>query len=247
MTVVAAVAAAIAAGCGGGGPSAADLTVFAAASLRAPFTELARTYEADSGRRVVLSFGGSGTLAAQIEEGGPADVFASASTTYTDELASRSLIDVPAAFATNTLVVAVPIDSTLTRLADLETPGRKILIGDEGVPVGDLARKVLTALGPDVDAAVQANVVSREQNVADIVSKLLAGDADAGFVYRSDLVGHVADLKEVPLDAAVPVTTTYAIAPVAAGDADGARAFIDLVRSAAGQKVLADAGFGPPP
>lgn len=230
------------------------LRVFAASSLKEVFPKLAEAFAAaNEGAKVEFSFAGSDELATQIQEGAKADVYAAASTKYPDALAADGEVDEPVPFTTNTLVLATPSGSTaVTDLASLAKPGVKLVIGAEGVPVGDYTRKVLPALdaslGADWSTDVMKNVVSEEQNVKGIVAKLQSGDADAGFVYVTDAKAAGGALTQIPIPADASPTATYPIAVVSKSDAkDLAQRWIDFVVSAAGQSILADAGFGEAP
>jgi molybdate transport system substrate-binding protein len=232
----------------------ATLRVFAASSLKEVFPKLAEAFSAaNEGARVEFSFAGSDELATQIQEGAQADVYAAASTKYPDALAADGEVDKPVPFTTNTLVLATPSGSTgVTDLASLAKPGVKLVIGAAGVPVGDYTRKVLPALdaslGAGWSADVMKNVVSEEQNVKGIVAKLQSGDADAGFVYVTDVKAAGDALTEIPIPDDASPTATYPIAVVSKSEAkDLAQRWIEFVLSAEGQTVLEEAGFGEAP
>ena len=263
--------AALAAGCGGSGGSASSassagaaaaqtsgssgsLVVLAASSLKEVFPKLADAFsKANSGAKVRFSFAGSDELATQIQEGAPADVYAAASPKYPEQLAVAGKLEQPVAFATNTLVLAVPADST--KVADLNAltaPGVKLVIGAAGVPVGDYTRSVLTALdasqGAGYSAAVMKNVVSEEQNVKGIVAKLVSGDADAGFVYVTDVKAAGPSVKPIVIPASAKPTATYPIGVVgSSSNKDLAARWVSFVLSPEGQRILTDAGFGAAP
>jgi molybdate transport system substrate-binding protein len=247
-------AAAAAAGCGSDSTSGGEIRVLAASSLQEAFPRIADAFsKANGGAKVTFEFAGSDELATQIEEGAKADVFAAASTKYPDALASKGTVEKPVAFATNTLVAATPTGSSkVSDLAALSSPGLKLVIGAAGVPVGDYTRKVLTALdaseGAGWSAAVMRNVVSEEQSVKSIVAKLTSGDADAGFVYVTDVKAAGQKLTAIAIPAAAKPSATYPIAVVSSsGKKDLAQKWVDYVRSADGQRILLAAGFGPPP
>ncbi len=245
-----------AAGCGGGdspgggsggSPGGGTLNVFAAASLTEAFTQLARTYEsAHPGWTVKLYFGGSDQLAAQIEQGVPADVYAAASPKYPQELRAKDLIRDTTNFATNSLILIVPASNPahITSVGDLKK-GAKLVVGDPAVPVGSYTETVLGNLGiSDSDL----NIVSKEQDVKSVLSKVELGEADAGFVYVTD--AHVAGdkVKELELPAAAEATAVYPIGIVSSSNqTEAAQQWIDLVTGPDGQKVLRDLDFGPPP
>jgi molybdate transport system substrate-binding protein len=159
--------------------SPARLTVFAAASLR----EALPAVDA----RARYDFAGSDQLAVQIEQGAPADVFAGASPKYPELLYREGLVQKPIPFVTNTLVLIVPKGNPagIHRVGDLTRPGVKLVIGDASVPVGSYTRTVLDNLG--ISAAVMKNVVSQETDVKGVVGKVALGEADAGFVYATDV------------------------------------------------------------
>jgi molybdate transport system substrate-binding protein len=233
--------------CGGNEPAAATtpITVFAAASLTDAFTQIAQDYEGFHGVDVRLSFGPSDGLATQIQEGAPADVFASASPKWMDAIEEDPGVTDRADFATNLLVVIVPAGNPagLTSVADLATPGIKLVLAAEGVPVGDYAREMLANAGIAGDAL--ANVVSNEDDVKGVVQKVALGEADAGIVYRTDVtsaVGNDLETIDVPDDA--NVVAVYPIAALA-GAPDVAREFVACVLGP-GQETLQTAGFLPP-
>ncbi len=249
--------AALAGACGGGGDEAGGsdqtVTVFAASSLRGAFARLERDVEAARpGVDVVFQFAGSDRLARQIREGAPADVYAAASPRYARDLRREGLVADPVTFATNELALAAPADAAPPDLARLAVDGGvKLVIGSPGVPVGDYTRQALQALeavhGRGYARRVLRNVVSQEPDVASIVAKLTSGDADAGFVYRTDAHGAGDRLRAVALPAGTqpPVELPIAVVEASPRPAD-ARAFIDHVRSARGQAMLREAGFGAP-
>ncbi|MCL2090830.1 MAG: molybdate ABC transporter substrate-binding protein [Micrococcales bacterium] len=219
----------------------ATITVMAAASLTEPFTELAATFEAEHpGVTVNLVFDGSSTLATQLVEGAPADVFASASQATMTEVTDAGLITDPENFIGNQLTIAVPSDNPagITSLEDLVKPGVAVVVCAPEVPCGALAVAVLDAAGLDLTP------VSQEQNVKGVVTKLTTGDADAGFVYLSDVQAEGDALKTIALPDTKVATTNYYIGVLdGSSHTDLARQFLALVSSAPGQQVLHDAGF----
>jgi molybdate transport system substrate-binding protein len=248
-------AALAAAGCGGGGssgggsstPTGGTLNVFAAASLTEAFTQLARTYQSDHpGWTVRLNFAGSDQLAAQIEQGVPADVYAAASPKYPEQLQGKNLLGDTTNFATNSLVLIVPPDNPahITSVDDLKN-GAKLVVGDPAVPVGSYTETVLGNLGiSDSDL----NIVSKEQDVKSVLSKVELGEADAGFVYVTDALSAGEKVKELQLPAAAEATAVYPIGIVSSSkQSQAAQRWIDLVTGTEGQKVLQDLAFGPPP
>ncbi len=239
----------VAGACGSGAsPSAPDtITVFAAASLTEAFTTIAADYEAQNGTHVRLSFGPSDGLATQIQEGAPADVFASASPKWMDVVEEAPGVTDRADFARNILVVITPADDPagIHSLEDLGKPGIKLVLAAEGVPVGDYAREMLGNAG--IADATLANVVSNEDDVKGVVQKVALGEADAGIVYRTDVTAAVAaDVAVVTIPDEVNVTAVYAIAALQGTKGEGvASEFVTYVLGP-GQKVLDEAGFLPP-
>jgi molybdate transport system substrate-binding protein len=246
-----------AAGCGGDSPAGGSggssapkggtLNVFAAASLTEAFTQLARTYQsAHPNWTVKLNFGGSDQLAAQIEQGVPADVYAAASTRYPEELQARNLIGGTTDFATNSLILIVPPGNpaNVTSVEDLKQ-GAKLVVGDPAVPVGSYTETVLRNLGiSDSDL----NIVSKEQDVKSVLSKVELGEADAGFVYLTDALSAGGKVKHIQLPASAEATATYPIGIVSASnETQAAQQWIELLTGPDGQKVLRDLAFGSPP
>lgn len=235
----------------------APLRVFAAASLAGAFGDLSRQFEhAHPGVRVQLNLAGTPQLAAQIEQGAKADVFASADEAWMKRLAEHGRIDgEPARFARNRLVVIVPRTNPgrIARLEDLAKRGVKLVVGAEAVPVGHYSREMLANLGArpgfggDFARRVLANVVSEEENVKGVVGKVQLGEADAGICYRSDVTPAVARLvRVIEIPDAANVLASYPIAVVAGAEhGDAARAFVALVLSDQGQRALTRNGLLP--
>ena len=235
-------------------PEPQTLTVFAASSLTGAFTEIGKAFEAaNPGITVTLNFAGSGALRTQIEEGAPADVFASASGKEMDTLVTGNFItkDAPQIFLTNKLVVILPANnpSALEKLEDLSKPGIKLVLAAETVPVGNYARQALDKMngsfGTDFKDKVLANIVSNEDNVKQVVAKVQLGEADAGIVYISDSIA-APDLKSIEIPTDLNVIAKYPIAPLTKSEnADLAAKFTEYVLSAEGQAVLQKWGFAP--
>ena len=226
---------ALAAGCGGGED---ELTVFAAASLTEAFTAL------DGDAR--FNFAGSDELATQIREGAEADVYAAASPRYPSELHAEGLVGRPRVFATNTLVIVVPADNPagIRSVADLQRAGVKLVVGAEGVPVGDYAREVLATVGA---TDVLRNVVSSEDDVKGVVGKVAAGEADAGFVYVTDARAAGDNVRAIDLPPRAQAVVEYRVALVRGSQRPAAaEAFVERLVGAEGRRVLARAGFGLP-
>jgi molybdate transport system substrate-binding protein len=215
------------------------ITVYAAASLTDVFPKI------DSGPK--YAFGASSTLAAQIAQGAPADVFASANTTIPAQLFAKGLVQKPVMFTRNRLVLVVPTSNPagIHSVYDLKKPGVKLVIAAPAVPVGSYTLQVLKQMGL---TSVLANVVSRESDVRSVLSKVALGEADAGFVYSTDaktVPGKVRVFK-IPAWAQSKVTYGMAIASSSNNKA-AARRFIKEVLSKAGQKKMLAAGFLPIP
>lgn len=222
----------------GGDAGNGQPSVFAAASL----TEVFQTVEPDA----EFNFAGSDDLATQIREGAPADVYAAASTKYPEELFEEGLIEEPRIFATNRLVLILPRDNPagIESVADLGREGVKLVIGAEGVPIGDYTRQVLDSMG---ETAVLDNVVSEEDDVKGVVGKVSLGEADAGFVYATDVKPVAGKVEVIDLPDEAQATVQYPIAVVKdAENSEAAREFVAQVLGSDGQQALADAGFGPP-
>ncbi|NGN94372.1 molybdate ABC transporter substrate-binding protein [Nocardioides sp. KC13] len=232
------------AGCGSasGQGDEQELTVFAAASLTDTFTRLAEEFEKDHpGVKVTTSFGGSSDLVAQIEDGAPADVFASADTKNMDKLGD--LATDPQDFASNTLEIATPPGNPakITGFQDLAEDGTKVVVCAAEVPCGSATAEMETKTGVDIEP------VSEEQSVSDVLAKVTSGDADAGLVYVTDVAAAGDTVTGVEFEEADQVVNTYPISALEGADeTDLAQEFVDLVLSETGQKVLSDAGFGQP-
>jgi molybdate transport system substrate-binding protein len=255
--VLAMVGALVAPACGGddgdGGGDGGDgqtITVSAASSLTDAFTEIGSAFEAaHDGVTVTFNFGPSDGLAAQIAEAASTvDVFASASGTWMDAVAEAPGVSERTDFAQNKLAIVVPADNPagIAGVEDLGNEGVALVLAAEGVPAGDYAREILANAG--VAEAALANVVSNAEDVRTVLNSVIAGDADAGIVYVTDVTDDVADQVasiEIPDD--LNVIATYPIAVVAdAPEADLAQEFVDYVLGD-GQQVLADHGFLPAP
>lgn len=236
---------------------AREITVYAAASLRDAFLELGPLLERDAVRtRVRYNFAGSQQLAMQLEQGASADVFASADRRWMNHLEERNLTaGSPTIFAHNRLVVIVPRANPgrIRGLEDLGRPGVKLVLGAEAVPVGRYAREMLRRLegrpGFPASYAVEvlANVVSQEENVKAVVAKVQLGEADAGFVYRSDVGPRLErELTVLEVPDAANVTASYAVVVLAgARDPAAARAFVDLLLGPEAGRVLSRHGLEP--
>jgi molybdate transport system substrate-binding protein len=236
-------------------PESRTLNVFAAASLTDAFTEIGQNFEAaNPGVTVTFNFAGSQALRTQIEEGAPADVFASANQTEMEALVMSEYVAqaAPQVFLNNKLVVILPADNpaALARLEDLARSGIKLVFAAEAVPVGKYARQALDRMnaqfGDDFKDRVLANVLSNEDNVKQVVAKVQLGEADAGIVYTSDAVA-APEVKTIDIPAELNVIAEYPIATLAQSANQAlADTFIAYVLSEDGQAVLQKWGFAPP-
>lgn len=222
-----------------------EITVFAAASLKSTFTQLAKEFEVQHpGTKVTLSFAGSSDLVTQITQGAPADVFASADTKNMTKLADQGLVDGTASnFATNVLEIAVPPGNpaSISSFADLAKPGVKVVTCASQVPCGAATETVEKAAGTTL------NPVSEESSVTDVLGKVTSGEADAGLVYVTDVKAAGDKVKGIPFPESDKAVNTYPIATVGTSkNKELAAAFLASVTSEAGKKVLRGAGFGTP-
>lgn len=242
-------------GCGSAAPGSSGstsstaaestLTVFAAASLKGVFTELATQFEdRHPGTKVTFNFAGSSDLVTQLQQGAPADVFATADTKNMDKAVNDGLVvGSPVDFASNTLQIAVPPGNPgkVTGLKDLATPGVTLVICAPEVPCGAAAQKVAEAAG------ITLKPVSEESSVADVLNKVRTGQADAGLVYVTDVKGAGDKVEGVTFAESAAGVNVYPIATLTAStNAALARDFVQLVSGAEGQAVLAAAGFAKP-
>jgi molybdate transport system substrate-binding protein len=188
----------------------------------------------------------------QLTEGAPADVAAFASNTaMTNAIEADVISGEPTPFVENVLTLVVPVDNPagIASAADLAKPGIKLVIAQEDVPVGGYARASIcnmaadpAAYGEDFVTAVAGNVVSQEDNVRTVLSKVALGEADAGIVYTSDVTD---DVVAIEIPEAVNELASYPIAPVASGNRDAAAAYISFILSLDGQAILESFGFIP--
>ncbi len=230
------------------GPAAPELTgsltVFAAASLQVAFDELAADFEALHPSLEVepVRYDGSSTLATQLVEGAPADVFASADERNMATVVDAGVATSPELFATNTLTLIVPAGNPggVTGLADLADPDLAVVVCAVEVPCGSASAALLAASG------ITASVDSFEQNVTAVLTKVAAGEADAGLVYVTDAAGED-DVETVDTAGAEDVVNRYPIAALtASANPTAAAAFTAFVRGDAGRAVLERLGFGAP-
>ena len=220
------------------------VTVLAAASLTGAFTTLGKQFEAaHPGTQVRLSFGASSALAQQINQGAPADVFASAATTNMKQVIDAGGAAAPKNFVKNVMEIAVPPSNPakVGGLADLARPGVKVALCQPQVPCGAVAAQVFK------NAQVTVTPVTLEQDVKSTLTKVQLNEADAGVVYTTDVKAAGAKVTGIPIPADVNASTEYPIAALSkAPNSAGAQAFVDYVLSPAGQTVLTAAGFEKP-
>lgn len=221
-----------------------QLRIFAAASLHTSFDEIAADFERQNPGVDILPivYDGSRTLVTQLIEGAAADVFAAADEKSMADATDAGLAAAPRLFATNTLVIAVPAGNPagVRGLADLADPDLDVVLCAAEVPCGAAAQTLLA------DRDVTVRPASYEQNVTAVLTKVAAGEADAGLVYATDVQGR-ADVEGIVPDGAEDAVNRYPIAALAdAANPDAAAAFVDFVRGRAGQSVLRARGFGEP-
>ncbi|MFD7389543.1 molybdate ABC transporter substrate-binding protein [Streptomyces sp. NPDC059852] len=224
------------------GKPSGEVTVFAAASLKESFEELGRTFERDHpGTKVTFSFGGSDALAASITGGAPADVFASASP-KTMKIVTDAGDDsgAPATFVRNQLQIATLPGNPhkIASLKDLTGSGLKVVLCDRTVPCGAAAQKALDA------GRLKLTPVSWEQDVKSALSKVALKEADAALVYRTDVKAAGAKVEGVDFPESADAVNDYPITLLKRSRNPGtAKAFIELVKSPQGQRVLSESGF----
>ena len=221
------------------------VTVFAAASLTAAFTEIGDAFTTEyPDAEVVFNFAASSDLVTQIGEGAPADVFASADLTNMTKLTDAgNHATEPVVFANNLLEIIVAPGNPLgiTGVADLANQDLIVVTCDVEVPCGTYAAQIFES------AAVAVTPKSLEENVKAVVTKVTLGEADAGIVYRTDVMAAGADAAGVEIPVDINVVAEYPIAVTAeAPNADGAQAFVDFVMSEPGQEILGSYGFSRP-
>ena len=251
--------AALSVGCGAGGDARGSapsgdgrITVLAASSLTDAFEELAGTFEEQNpGTEVRTSFAASSELLAQIKQGAPADVFASASEKNMDSAVGEDLVNQAYVFARNRPVVIVPAENPagIETFEDLAEADAQIVLAEDGVPIADYALEVLAnadaEYGGGFEKDVTDKIVSREANVRAAANRVALGEADATFVYTSDVTPDISDRVEVlEIPEGVNVVATYPMAAVRDSEnPELAQAWVDLVLSDEGQGVLEEHGF----
>ncbi len=256
----------LAVGCGSSSSSSTSSKVAATSATATTSTPATTTASTGAAKPIVLAaasltnvfpmidpnakftFNGSGTLATDIEQGAPADVYAAASPKDPAMLYKMGLVEKPVDFATNTLVMIVPESNPaqITSVSDITKPGVKIVICNATVPCGDYARTAFMNLG--ITTAAMKNVVSQATDVTQVVADVSSRAADVGFVYITDADSAKGKVKAVALPAAAKPGTIDVIAVVKkAPDPSAAKSFVATVLSAQGQATLHAAGFGPRP
>ncbi len=243
---------ATAAACGGdddsGGGDEAEsttITVFAASSLTSAFEQIADEFQAENeGVKVEFNFAGSSDLVAQIQQGAPADVFASADEANMAKVTAEDLTGAdPVLFASNTLEIAVPPDNPagIESFQDLAEPGLNLVVCAPDVPCGSAAQAAAEAAG------VELEPVSEEQSVTDVLAKVTSGEADAGLVYVTDVIAAGDDVLGIEFPESSAAENLYPIATLADSEnADLAQEFVDMVTGNTGSQILEQAGFDKP-
>lgn len=234
--------------CGSGessGRGGEKVTVFAAASLTEAFSEIGRQFERENaGTEVEFSFGASSDLAGQIDQGAPAEVFASADEVNMQKVVESGMNgDEPVAFAGNVLEIVVPIGNPaeVSSLEDLSDEDLLVAVCDVEVPCGNAASRVFSKVG------LEPAIDSYEPDVRAVLTKVELGEVDAGLVYHSDVLAAGDRIQPIRIPEAFEVVNRYPIVTIkGSGGTEGATDFIDLVLSDAGRSVLKRWGFREP-
>ncbi len=247
-------------GCTTTSTQSTKLTVYAAASLTSAFNQTAQAFEANNtGVNVTFNYAGSQILATQLQQGAPADVFASADLAHMNSVQDAGLMNNSSItiFAENYLAIIVPTSNpaNITSLSDLAKSGVKLDIANSSVPVGNYSLQMLakasnnSTYGSSFKNSVLANVVSEETNVNDVVAKVALGQADAGIVYKSDVpAAYQSKVQVIAIPHSVNVLAQYPIGVVSSSsNAQLAQSFINYVTSPDGQAILQSYGFIIPP
>lgn len=225
---------------------AGTLTVFAAASLKATFTEIGTIFQTENpGSTVTFNFAGSSDLVTQLTAGAPADVFASADTNNMTKATTADLVSgAPVNFASNVLTIVTPPGNPagIRAFADLASPDVSVVVCAPQVPCGAAAATVETNTGVDIAP------VSEENSVTDVLGKITSGQADAGLVYVTDAQNAGDKVTAVDFPEAAAMVNVYPIATMtSATQPELAQRFVALVTGPEGQQVLSAAGFKPAP
>ncbi|MDQ3864455.1 MAG: molybdate ABC transporter substrate-binding protein [Actinomycetota bacterium] len=240
---------------GGGEEQGGTLTILAASSLIDAFGELGNAFEKQNkGVTVKQSFESSSTLLAQIQQGAPADVFASAAQEEMNTAVKDGLVAGESeVFARNREIIMIPKDNPagIDKFRDVANPGVKLVLAQKDVPAADYALKILdkanARYGPGFEKDVLSNVVSRESDVRASVNRVVVGDADATFGYASDYTPDIRDkVRVVPIPPDLNIIATYPIAVLKdAKSPHLAKKWVELVMSEEGQRVLEKWNFEP--
>ncbi len=222
---------------GSGSNEPQSVTVFAAASLTDAFDEIADAFEVDNDLDVEFNFLASSDLAAQLIEGAPADVFASADEANMTRITDEGLAEDPVTFAENRLAIAVPSGNPegISALRDLEDPELVVALCNEVCPAGRYAIEIFDRAGVTVEPD------SLEADVRGVLTRVGLGEADAGFVYVTDIAADLA-VEEVAIPDEDNVVATYPIAALEGAPPEAAE-FVDFVRSESGRRILSEYGF----
>ncbi len=234
------------------------LTVFCAASLTGAFTDIAQAYEdKNPDVKIDLVFDGTQALRTQIEQGASPDIFVSANPKHMDALKAAGFMENQTVFyfLENGMAVIIPAENTagITRLSDLAKPGVKLVIGTKDVPFGSYTRQVLDKMaadpryGQEYKDAVMANVISEETAVSSVVPKLMLGEADAAFVYKSDVQpGDRDKVSQIEIPEEYNVVARYPLGILAESDqVDTSADFIKFVTGPEGNAIMVKYGFDP--
>ncbi|MAT42216.1 MAG: molybdate ABC transporter substrate-binding protein [Anaerolineaceae bacterium] len=231
------------------------ISILAAASLTESFTQLGAVYQKQNPEvELVFNFAGSQALTNQIRQGAPADIFASANLQYMFTLENEGFVNPNTAkiFAGNQLVMIVPKNNPakIQHIQDLAKPGIQLVIGAEAVPVGFYTRQFLdqanSLLGENFQQRVLSNVVSYENNVKSVLTKVRLGEADAGVVYRSDVINAGDEVLVFDIPPEINIVAEYPIAVLKdSKNSRAAQSFFDFVLSEEGQTILMAYGFSP--
>ena len=243
-------------GCGGSASpevgEESSLTVYAASSLTDAFGELKANFEEENpGSEVRLNFAGSSTLLTQLEQGAPADVFASADEAKMNNAVSDGLAQAPHTFASNRLTIIVPAGNPagIQSYRDLANPDITFVLAQDEVPVAQYAKESLTkanvVYGTNFSERVLSNVASREADVKAAANRVAVGDADATIVYTSDATPDLRERVEtIEIPEELNVVASYPIAVIEdAQSPELGQGWVDLVLSDEGQRVMEKWGF----
>jgi molybdate transport system substrate-binding protein len=232
----------------------ATITVYAAASLTDAFSQIGKLFELyNPGVKVVFNFAGSQVLSQQLAQGAPVDVFASANQAQMDVAVKAGRLSTSTVFVLNRLVAITPADNPagIKTLQDLGKPGLRLVLAAKAVPVGQYALDFLIkasadpTFGTGYQASVLSNVVSYEDNVKQVLAKVALGEADAGIVYTTDVLGaNASKVVKIKIPDNLNTIAKYPIGYVNnSANPYWAKAFVRFVLSRDGQRTLAQYGF----